>query len=169
VAQLEQQLHDELGPHTRRLAYGICFEDPSILRDIALNNVDRVQGLLFAAALPLAIGGLRKALDIDDARVARSRERVRQQMAQISARLRDGRPYLVGDRFTAADLAFACMAAPAVFPPEYSAWMPGLERLPANARALVEEMRATAAGAHALRMFRDERHRVVGTGTRQAA
>src|SRR3954471_11679998 len=31
VAAFEQQVHDDLGPHTRRAAYGACFEDPSIL------------------------------------------------------------------------------------------------------------------------------------------
>jgi hypothetical protein len=39
--------------------------------------------------------------------------------------------------------------------------MPGLERLPAEARALTEALRATPAGAHALRMFREERRRVL--------
>jgi glutathione S-transferase len=161
VSQLEQQLHDELGPHTRRAAYGACVADPSILRDLASNNVDRVQSTLFVAALPLGLGALRKALNIDDRRVARSIDVVKREFERVSARLADGRPYLVGDRFTAADIAFSCMAAPVVFPREYSAWLPGLERLPAAARALTEELRVTPAGLYALKMFSDERHRVV--------
>jgi glutathione S-transferase len=161
VALLEQRLHDELGPHTRRVAYGVCFSDLGLLRDLARHNVDRIQAELFVAALPLVVGSLRKVLRIDDQSVARSNEKVRREMDAISALLADGRPYLVGDRFSAADLAFACMAAPAVFPAEYSTWLPGIERLPAEARALTEAMRATPAGQHALRMFREERRRVL--------
>jgi glutathione S-transferase len=161
VAQLEQQLHDELGPHTRRVAYGACFDDPTILRDIALHNVDPLQGRLFAAALPFVLGGLRKALNVSARGVARSLERVRQEFDSLSQRLGDGRPYLIGERFSAADLAFACMAAPVLFPPEFSAWMPPLERLPPSMRTVAEELRASPAGAHALRMFCEERHRVV--------
>jgi glutathione S-transferase len=107
------------------------------------------------------IEGLRKALNVNDASVSRSLHTVRSEMAAISAQLADGRSYLVGDRFSAADLAFACMAAPCVFPAEYSAWLPPLERLPSEARALIEELRQTRAGQHALRMFREERRRVL--------
>ncbi|MFT3922064.1 MAG: glutathione S-transferase family protein [Myxococcales bacterium] len=161
VAAVERKLHDDLGPHTRRAAYGACFADPSILRDLARHNVGPIQSGLFVAALPLGIGGLRKALNIDDRAVARSVERIKREFDTVSSVLADGRRYLVGERFTAADLAFACMAAPVIFPPEYSAWMPPLERLPRFARELTEEMRTTRAGAHALRMFREERHRVL--------
>lgn len=162
VALLEQRLHDELGPHTRRAAYGALFADTSLLRDIARHNVDRVQATAFLAILPVAVNGLRKALNVNDDAVARSIVKLRREFDEISKRLEDGRPYLIGDRFSAADLAFACMAAPAVFPAEYSAWMPAVSRLPAEARALVEELRATPAGRHALRMFREERRRVLG-------
>jgi glutathione S-transferase len=161
AAAIEQRLHDDLGPHTRRVAYGAMFADPSLLRDIARHNVGPVQSRLFAASLPLVIQGLRKALNVNDESVARSLSKVRREMAAISEQLADGRPYLVGDRFSAADLAFACMAAPCIFPAEYSAWLPPLERLPSEARALVEELRQTPAGQHALRMFREERPRVL--------
>lgn len=161
AAELEQHLHDRLGPHTRRAAYGACFEDTSLLRDIARYNVDRVQSSAFIATLPLAVRALRGALGVDEARVARSVERVRTEMDAISERLADDRPYLLGDRFTAADLAFACMAAPMLVPAEYSAWLPPPERMPARWRRLTYELRETPAGKHAMRMFREERHRVV--------
>ena len=50
--------------------------------------------------------------------------------------LADGRPYLCGDRFTAADLTFAALAAPMVVPPEYTV------RLPQPEDAVPEEPRA---------------------------
>ncbi|PNH06009.1 hypothetical protein TSOC_007669 [Tetrabaena socialis] len=66
-----------------------------------------------------------------------------------------GGPYLVGGRFTAADLTFASMAAVLLLPPQYGAYMPPPEAWPPAA-----ELRGTAAGRHALRMY--EQHRAVG-------
>jgi len=71
--------------------------------------------------------------------------------------LEDGRPYLCGERFSAADLTFAALAGPAVVPPEYTVELPQPEALPAEARPLVERARQHPAGRHALEMFK--RHR----------
>jgi glutathione S-transferase len=161
VAALEQHLHDQLGPHTRRCAYGVLFAEPALLRELAWRNVGPWQAGLYSVSMPLVIGAMRKALSVSEAEVARSVAVVKREMHAISERLADGRPYLVGDRFSAADLAFACMAAPVVFPPEYSAWFPPFERLPPAARSLGDELRASPAGQHALRMFREERKRVL--------
>lgn len=64
--------------------------------------------------------------------------------------------YLVGGRFTAADLTFAAMAAVVLHPPQYGAYLGGLDGLPYGHPAA--ELRRTAAGQHALRMY--ELHRV---------
>jgi glutathione S-transferase len=161
VAVLERHLHDELGPHTRRCAYGVLFDNPTVLREFVRRNVGRLQAGAFNAALPLVIKTMRAALAVSDEQVSRSIDKVRREMAAISERLADGRQYLVGERFSAADLTFACMAAPTLFPPEYSAWLPAPEGLPLPARSLCAELRATPAGAHALRMFSEERRRVL--------
>jgi glutathione S-transferase len=161
IAALERHLHDVLGPHTRRCAYGVLFDDPPLLRELVRRNVDRLQAGVFNLAQPLVVAAMRRGLSVTDAQVERSIAKVRREMQAISERLADGRPYLVGTRFSAADLAFACMAAPVVFPAEYGAWLPPPESLPAPARELCTELRATPAGAHALRMFREERRRVL--------
>lgn len=161
VAEFEQWLHDELGPHTRRAAYGLFFDHPGLLKAIAEHNVDRLQAGWFKLAYPLVEHGLKRGLGIDDARVERSIAKTSRELESVSARLADGRPFLMGDRFTAADLAFASLAAPAVVPPEYSAWLPPVDAFPEPARKRILDMRSTPAGAFALRMFREERaHRV---------
>jgi glutathione S-transferase len=76
---------------------------------------------------------------------------------EVADRLSDGRRYLVGGRFTTADLTFAALAAPLVLPPEYGVALPAIEDLPSDMAATVREVRAHPAGAHALAMFRDER------------
>jgi glutathione S-transferase len=75
----------------------------------------------------------------------------------VAERLRDDRPYLCGDRFTAADLTFSALAASVLMPSEYGVPLPQPGELPVTMAAVVREFRAHPAGAHALAMYRDER------------
>jgi glutathione S-transferase len=111
--------------------------------------------------VPLVRPILVSLLKIDAERAARSEEKIRALVDEVSARLA-GQRYLVGDRFSAADIAFASMLAPAicVSPEEgYSATFPTLDECPPAYRDLALHVRASAAGAFALRMFREERGR----------
>jgi glutathione S-transferase len=68
-----------------------------------------------------------------------------------------GSDFLVGGQFSAADLAFACMAVPALMvqPHEgFGGYLPPTEKLPDDFRDLVTELRAHPAGQFAMRMFR---------------
>jgi glutathione S-transferase len=71
--------------------------------------------------------------------------------------LADGRTYLAGTAFSAADLTFASLAAPAVLPPNYGSPMPTLDQLPGGMLEVVEEFRTTPAGEFVLTMYRDRR------------
>ena len=96
-------------------------------------------------------------LDITPATAAQSEAEVRAVFDDVARRLADGRPYLCGERFSAADLTFAALAAAVLMPPEYGVPLPQPEELPAAMTEVVRELRAHPAGAHALAMFRDER------------
>jgi glutathione S-transferase len=65
----------------------------------------------------------------------------------------------VGDALTLSDLAFAVAAAPVVLPPAYGGPMPPFAEMPAEIQAAVNEMRAHPAGALALRIYEEQRHR----------
>lgn len=158
---MEQRLHDRLGPHSRRIVYAVCFRAPTLLVELARSNVGRAQSAGFELAFPLIRSVLSRGLAINEEAERRSQEIVRSELQWISERLADGRRYLIGDRFSATDLAFACMAAPCVMPPEYGVILPPIDALPADARGWVSECRATPAGQFALRLFTDERRRVV--------
>ena len=75
----------------------------------------------------------------------------------IGERLADGRRYLCGDRFTAADLTFAALAAAVLVPPEYGTPLPQPDVLPEPVASEVLAFREHPAGEFALRMFRTER------------
>jgi glutathione S-transferase len=113
------------------------------------------------ALLPLVYGPLRKlmrsSMRIDAAGAQRSSARLMGVMDEVSKRLADGRRYLTGDRFGAADITFASLAAPVVCAPGYGVPLPRVEELPAGAAALIRQAQDTPAGAFCLRMYRDER------------
>ncbi len=157
VAALEERLDKGLGPATRRVAYHQLLPMPGAARLLAEKAPARWQGRVMRAAYPLARAAMTRGLRLDDASAERSRGRIDEIFADVGAMLADGRRYLLGDRFTAADLTFAALAAPLIVPPAYAAYLPPLERMPAPLRALIDRLRATAAGAHALAMY--ARHR----------
>jgi len=71
----------------------------------------------------------------------------------VAGLLSDGRPHLCGERFGAADLTFAALAASLVLPAEYGVALPSPEELPAPMAGLVERARRHPAGGYALRVF----------------
>lgn len=159
----ERELGETLGPHARRVAYGLNFSDPTIGAELARRLVGPAQAMAWRVVQRPVLRGIFRALRIDGPRIERSIDVVREQFAAIGDRLA-GRRHLVGDRFTIADLAFAAMAAPAIMPTRAEGYMgdlPPLERLPPRAAELARELRATAAGRFALRMFAEERHVVL--------
>jgi glutathione S-transferase len=149
----------ELGPHTRLVAYFHVLGNERAVRALAENNVSRRQALAFRALAPVGTRLIRRGLGVTRERSERSLAKVRAQVKQIGERLERG-PYLVGDRFTAADLTFAALMAPVLLVSRsegYGATFPSRDEMGSEVRALVDEMRATKAGQFALEMFR--RHR----------
>ena len=76
---------------------------------------------------------------------------------QVDELLSDRRRFLAGERFTAADLTFAALAAPVLLPAECRAVQPALDDVPAAMRDEILRFRETDAGRFALRMFTQER------------
>ena len=156
---LDRKLSQDLGPHTRRVVYFYLLERPHLLDALAEHNVGRLQALAFRPLRDVVARAIKKSLGVHSRGAARSEEKTRACADDVAARLADGRPYLMGERFTAADLSFAALFAPAVAPPEYGAWLPPVEQLPDGARRLVDDMREHPAGRFAARIYATERAR----------
>jgi glutathione S-transferase len=104
---------------------------------------------------------MKRAMRIDAAGAERSRAALRAVFDSVNERLRDGRSFLVGARFSAADLTFAALAAPVLLPAEYPAPFPALREFPVAFREVAEALRAEPAGAFGLRMYREHRAQCV--------
>jgi glutathione S-transferase len=157
VEELEELFDTKLGPHTRRAAYFYLLPEKEILLSVVLYRSSGFDRFVFKGLLPLIRFLMRRGMRITPESTVRSIDRVREVFDTVGQRLADGRRYLVGDSFTAADLTFAALASPVLMPRGYGAPLPSLAELPEPVLPLVEEMRATEAGAFAQRLYRDER------------
>jgi glutathione S-transferase len=100
---------------------------------------------------------LRKLLNLSDSRAAEALEQTRTIVKSVDDRLADGRRYLVGDRFSLSDMAFAVALAPLVVPGNYGGPLPALSEMPPAMQSTTAELRARPAGRFALRIYRDHR------------
>ena len=153
---LEDDFDRQLGPATRRWTYFHLLPRRDLDHRL-LVDVPRWEIGAMRFTRPLAVGFLRRGLAIDAAGVERSRAKIDASLAAVDELLADGRSYLVGNRFTVADLAFASLAAPAVLPPSHPATMPVLDEFDPEPRAQMARWQATPAGQHAIRMYTAER------------
>jgi len=153
---LEDDFDRHLGPATRRWAYFQLLPRKD-LDHLIVHNVPTWERLALKVARPLAVRLLTQGLKIDAAGAERSRAKIDETFTLVGELLEDGRRYLVGERFTIADLTFASLAAPVLLPPEYPAKLPPLAEFTRPARDQVEAWRVSRAGKFALRIYTTER------------
>ena len=157
VVALEQRFDNVLGPEGRRWLSHEVFKDARRFAPWNLTGVPRWERRIFPFVLAPAKVVINRLFKISDATVAAAVQQVDDEFDAVAERLSDGRRHLAGDRFSAADLAFAALAAPCITPPRYGTPLPQPEDLTPAMAAAVERWRAHPAGQYALRMFREER------------
>ncbi|WP_428265711.1 glutathione S-transferase family protein [Haliangium sp.] len=159
VEELERTFAGDYGVETRRLVYHQWFPHRTLLLRYNAGRAPRGQRLALRLAYPLARRVVTRYYRINPATVARGRALIEATLDQVSERLGDGRSYLCGDTFTAADLTFAAMSAILFWPSSYGVPVPAVEEMPARLRADVEAWRAHPAIAFAAGLYRDHRGR----------
>lgn len=154
---LQRDFDEVLGPEGRRWMYFNLRGRRDIAVAYACTGVPAWQRRALPLAYPLVARVIDRYLDITPASAERSETKVRATFESVAERLGDGRPYLCGERFTAADLTFASLAASVLMPPGYGVPLPQPDELPPAMAAKVREFRAHPAGEFALKLFREER------------
>lgn len=160
VQALERRYDDVLGPATRLAAYWQVLPHPDVLFALMDHDLPRAERFILRRLTPAVNFAIKTVLGVNEAGNDRAIAQIVEIYTEVATRLDDGRPYLMGERFTAADLAFATMTAPIVWPEPYGSPFPDLDTVPPRMREAVESLRATPAGAFALRVFEEERARV---------
>ncbi|HEY2180202.1 MAG TPA: glutathione S-transferase family protein [Solirubrobacteraceae bacterium] len=157
VDPLCRRLDERLGPAARRLIYVHMFDQRALV--LGFNN----QGVPWWEDRALRYGWqplrrfIERELGIVPGVQARDEAIVFEELDHVAALLADGRPFLCGERFGAADLTFAALSAAATLPEGYGVRVPQPEALAPATAALVQRARSHPAGQHALRLYAEQR------------
>lgn len=144
----------ELGPATRRIIYFHVLALPEIANPLLLQGVSPSEQILGRPFLPLIRRLIGKGLKVDAEGAARSRQKLEAVWSRVEKQLVDGRVFLLGDSFSAADLSFAALASPVLLPENYGVTLPQMEELPATAQDAITHWRNSRAGSFGLEMYR---------------
>jgi glutathione S-transferase len=115
--ELEDFFDEELGPYARRWAFHELLADPDGLKEFAVKQLEWAPGVP-AERFGAFVGNfvkLRYSTEGDE-EAAHARDKVAAALERLEAEL-DGREFLVGDRFTVADLTAAALFYPIALPP----------------------------------------------------
>jgi glutathione S-transferase len=157
ILHLEGGYADELGVEVRRWCYLRLLPYRRLLLRYNGGNAPWRERAALQLGFPFARRTVVRYLGITAERVERGLDQIARHLDEAAARLADGRPYLTGDDFTAADLTFASLASLLVMPDEYGVPLPTLAELPAELAAEIRGFQAHPAGAFVLRLYRDHR------------
>lgn len=161
VESLVAEFDRGLGPATRRFLYYHLMSRRGATADLLASTGPRWERAVIRGACPAVVAVIRRGLKIDLKGAERSRDRILATLDAVDLRLADGRRYLVGDRFTAADLTFASLGAVVAAPPGYGFPIPeSVMHIPELA-AFREMVRARPAGQLLMRLY-EERPAVRG-------
>lgn len=156
VEALESQFN-RIGILTRQWAYFYVLQNRSLMKQLWCEEIPTWEKLLFPVLFPLTRRVVYSNYNVHRESALAAYRRTEQIFKEVSDRLSDGRNYLVGDCFSAADLAFASLSAPGVVPPEYGGLFPKLNQLPDEMLEQIQILRETIAGKYALRLYQEER------------
>jgi glutathione S-transferase len=157
VDRIEALCNARLGKASRLLAYHHMLGAPHRLLAAVRPSLTGREALAFPTLIRLIRPLIRARYGVTEERAKKALETTRACFAELDALLGSGR-WLVGGRLTAADITFASLAALVIAPEGH----PGIGPVHAADgawREILDEMRATKAGAHALRLYREERVR----------
>ena len=161
VERLCRRLDEGLGPRGRRLMYVHMLADPKLALRFNNAGVPGWEDRFIRYGWPLAQRYVRRVLGIRPGIEVGDEAAVFAELDHVAALLSDGRPYLCGERFGAADLTFAALSASVIVPPVYGAPLPQPDVLSPRMAALVDRAREHPAGRYALTLFAGHRRESV--------
>jgi glutathione S-transferase len=153
VDRLCERFDAVLGPKARRLMYVHMLRDRPLVLRFNNEGVPAWEQRTIRYGWPAMQTLIRRVLEIGPHSERDDEPAVWAELDFVAERLADGRPYLCGERFTAADLTFAALSAAVVVPPVYGVALPQPSEMRAETAAMVERAREHPAGAYALSLF----------------
>lgn len=158
IEDFETFLDEGLGVAGRLWMYSYMLDHlPVILKYSKKHGVPWFETLLMPLAFKTSRKGIRAFIRLKPESRQKAKAEIDHVFDKVAEMLRDGRSFLFGEQFTAADLTFASLAAAVTLPENYGVLLPSLEDLPVEMSKQVQEWREHPAGQYALRLFRTHR------------
>lgn len=150
---LEAELAEAYGDATRRVAYGWFFDNLDACLTYDFGAAPTWQSWLLCLGRPLVVPYARRHIRVDAKALQAARDCILRTMDAIAERLEDGRAFLLGERFSAADLTYAALSGPSVLPEQYGMPLPPPTSLDEATQAWISKVRTHPAGQFALRLY----------------
>ena len=155
AVELQDWLDRDLGPYIRRALFSVIVDEDDYICGMFGEGKPWAKRALYRATYPLAKGLIRKGNGVTsqaaiDEGFARTAEVFDQLAGMINAQ-----GYLVGDRFSVADLTACALSAPAFDPPDCDMTRP--RPMPQPMLDWLARWVDHPWGAHVLRIYRDHR------------
>jgi glutathione S-transferase len=157
VDRLCRRFDDELGPKGRRLMYVHMLAQRKLALSFNNEGVPAWEDRAIRYGWPLIVRVIQRVLDIRPGIEIADEAAVWGELDYVAELLADGRPYLCGERFGAADLTFAAMCASVLAPPVYGVPLPQPDVLAPSTATLIQRVREHPAGRYALVLFTKHR------------
>jgi glutathione S-transferase len=155
VEELVQSFDAVLAPAVRQWFYFYAFTQAQLIQPLWCEGVPWYERLFFPVVFSWMRSTVFKMYTINAESVQASHQSICQIFETVENLLADGRTYLVGDRFSAADLTFVTLAAGVVLPSEYGVICPELSTLPASMATQIAVFRGTIAGKFILNLYQE--------------
>ncbi len=157
VKELEELFDEKLGTAVRSWAYFYIIDNSKIIQPKWTQNVPSVEKFLFPVIYPAMRSLVIKKYDVNAESATQYYQQIENVFAKVTELLADGRKYLVGDKISAADFAFASLAAPILQPTEHPIKSDS-EELPAEFLSKINKLKETVAGKFALNLYATKRN-----------
>jgi glutathione S-transferase len=135
---MEQRLGYEIGQSVIRFAYSHILSNQEASVRLLTEGIEASwlswKKRLFAWLFPVVRAGMRFGLKLDAEQATLCWQRVQRAMDDLASQLEDGRPYLLGDRFTVADLTAAALLAPLMLQQGYGGSLLHTSEIPESMR-----------------------------------
>ena len=148
---------NDLNGYVWRYIYSELLPSPRYAKKLLKKGASKRKRLMYIFAYPSLKKALIKQWELEGKDPAVFLVEIQKIFAQLDKRLSDGRKYLTGDQITAADIAFASVAAPLILPEEYEGSSMKFNEIPVELRLEIEALRATSAGQFVLGLYKEDR------------
>lgn len=158
VLELEELFDTKLGPPVRQLVYFHILDNKPVIMKLFTHNVPWLESWMSWFIYSTAATRMKAYMKIDAEHAALASTSIDEVFAHVGDKLKDGRRYLVGEKFSIADLCFASLASPLLAPEEHVQYQEADAMQPPAYKEMCAKYRSTPAGEFALRLYREERH-----------